>query len=337
MLGKNAQSPPIPFAMKNYDGTANASATPTCWVAKDAGDFAVCTNSPDQRNEPSSGPATNAWSIVLTATEMNADSVVLKITSTGCLDVDIPVITEGVWTATKAGYVDTAVSGVDEAVWSVGTRSLTDKAGFSLATAPPTASEIAAAVWAAGTRTLSSFGTLISDIWNNATRSLTDKAGFALTSAYDRAKDALSRTEATSDKDEVLAAIPEAFDAAAADHNTAGSIGEKINAAGSAADPLTAITPGDYAEGTLGHKLGNLGGNGPIRKVYTAYSTDGTTPLPGCIVTAYKDAAMTTPIDSQVSNSNGQTIWWLQTGNVYMHRSYPGLTFNNPDTEEVTE
>lgn len=48
------------------------------------------------------------------------------------------------------------------------------------------------------------------------------------------------------------------LDAAAAAHNTAGSIGQKINAAGAAADPLTNQVPGSYAQGTGGYVLGHL-------------------------------------------------------------------------------
>ena len=121
----------------------------------------------------------------------------------------------------KTGYsLVSALSAQD--VWGYATRSLTDKAGFSLAqtfpanfedlaitalgkitvgtnddktgysltVTPPTAPEIAAAVWSAGTRTLSSFGTLVADIWAHATRSLTEKTGFSLTADYDAAKTA---------------------------------------------------------------------------------------------------------------------------------------------------
>ncbi len=49
------------------------------------------------------------------------------------------------------------------------------------------------------------------------------------------------------------------LDAAAASHNSAGTIGQKINAAGGAADPLLNAVPGSYAPGTAGYELGNLG------------------------------------------------------------------------------
>ena len=46
------------------------------------------------------------------------------------------------------------------------------------------------------------------------------------------------------------------LDATAASHNTAGTIGQKINAAGGASDPLTNAVPGAYAAGTAGYVLG---------------------------------------------------------------------------------
>jgi len=46
------------------------------------------------------------------------------------------------------------------------------------------------------------------------------------------------------------------LDVAASSHNTAGSIGQKINAAGGASDPLTNAVPGAYAAGTAGYVLG---------------------------------------------------------------------------------
>ena len=52
------------------------------------------------------------------------------------------------------------------------------------------------------------------------------------------------------------------LDGAAADHNTAGSIGAKINAAGAAADPLLNAVPGSYPTGTAGWSLGKIGSGG---------------------------------------------------------------------------
>lgn len=46
------------------------------------------------------------------------------------------------------------------------------------------------------------------------------------------------------------------LDVAASGHNVAGTIGQKINSAGGAADPLTNVVPGSYAAGTAGYAIG---------------------------------------------------------------------------------
>jgi hypothetical protein len=48
------------------------------------------------------------------------------------------------------------------------------------------------------------------------------------------------------------------WDESSAGHNTAGTMGQKLNAAGGATDPLTNTVPGAYAAGTAGFVLGNL-------------------------------------------------------------------------------
>ncbi|MFB3816139.1 MAG: hypothetical protein ACE147_00630 [Candidatus Methylomirabilales bacterium] len=109
-------------------------------------------------------------------------------------------------------------------------------------TAPDSAATIAAAVWASGVRTLTSFGTLVADlaaaVWAYVTRSLTDKVGFA--------------PSATQNASAVL-------DVSAADHKVPGTVGAKINQAGSAADPLENLVPGSYTAGTAGAALGRIG------------------------------------------------------------------------------
>lgn len=103
------------------------------------------------------------------------------------------------------------------------------------------------------------------------------KTGYALTSAYDPAKTAAQADTALSDlvwtdaKAAYLdAAISSAsaptvnqvrdgiLNATAADFDTAGSIGEKINDGGAAGDPLSNAVPGSYPEGTAGFALGEV-------------------------------------------------------------------------------
>jgi hypothetical protein len=87
-------------------------------------------------------------------------------------------------------------------------------------------------------------------------------AATAALTAYDPP----TRTEATSDKGEVIAAMPAAapsaadvadavWDEALAGHAAAGSTGEKLASAAAAGDPWTAELPGTYAEGTAGAAL----------------------------------------------------------------------------------
>lgn len=94
-------------------------------------------------------------------------------------------------------------------------------------------------------------------------------AAAAALTAYDPP----TRTEATSDKNEVLAAMPEGSDAPTAgevadavwdealvDHAVAGSTGARLAAAAAAGDPWTAELPGDYESGTAGALLPSLQG-----------------------------------------------------------------------------
>lgn len=50
------------------------------------------------------------------------------------------------------------------------------------------------------------------------------------------------------------------LDVAASSHNSASTVGAKINAAGSAGDPWSSALPGSYAAGTAGNILGNVVG-----------------------------------------------------------------------------
>jgi hypothetical protein len=56
---------------------------------------------------------------------------------------------------------------------------------------------------------------------------------------------------------EHTAIAADVLDAAGSSHNITGSIGAKINSAGSASDPLASLVPGSYASGTAGNILGN--------------------------------------------------------------------------------
>lgn len=87
------------------DGTENVTATPTCMVALDNGDFADCTNAAVRKIVTSGSVDTGSFHLDLAQAEMNADLVVVRVTATGCLPVVIILAPEAVWTATKAGYI----------------------------------------------------------------------------------------------------------------------------------------------------------------------------------------------------------------------------------------
>lgn len=101
-------------------------------------------------------------------------------------DVDATISAQDVVTAISAKLSTYEGGPVASVTAAVTAGTVTDKAGYSLATAPPTAADIATAVWGATTRTLSGFGTLVADVaagvWAAATRTLTDKTGFRLSS-----------------------------------------------------------------------------------------------------------------------------------------------------------
>lgn len=97
------------FSLLSLDGTENATAVPTCQVALDAGDFALCANAA-VRKVDKDALDTGSFDIVLPAAEMNADVVTFRATAAGCVPVVLELYPEADWTATRAGYVDAAVS-----------------------------------------------------------------------------------------------------------------------------------------------------------------------------------------------------------------------------------
>lgn len=109
--------------------------------------------------------------------------------------------------------------------------------------------------------------------------------------------------------------------ALAASNNTTGTMGQKLNAAGGAADPLTNAVPGSYAPGTAGYVLGtnlddtissrasatvqtiiekilrNKTITDPVGGTITVYDDDNTTIL--FTANIFEDAAGTTPYQGQ--------------------------------------
>ena len=170
-------------------------------------------------------------------------------------------------------------------VWSTTARALTDKAGFA-----PTAAAIAAAVWdelTATARQVGGYGAALK-AWlaalgtdnrvkvsadahtsGETVAAVTDKTGYALATAPPTAAaidTQLSNTHgsrswetgtppAALSGDDVAAAVLDALQAA---HNTAGTIGHSIGAAGVSGDPLLNLVPDGYDPGTAGYALGTM-------------------------------------------------------------------------------
>lgn len=105
MISKNAEYTTAFDAVKT-DGTEDTSTTPTITVSKDGGNFASASNSPTRIQ------TTNVFTIVLTATEMNADLVVVKITGTGLIPRTIILHPETVWTSSKSVFLDAPISDI---------------------------------------------------------------------------------------------------------------------------------------------------------------------------------------------------------------------------------
>lgn len=104
---KNTQKT-IVFALINTNGSANTTASPTCSISKNGGNFAACNGTATRLTL--SAVDTHVFSLVLTDDEMNADVIAVLITATNCVPVVHIFFTEADWSATRAGYIDTLLS-----------------------------------------------------------------------------------------------------------------------------------------------------------------------------------------------------------------------------------
>jgi hypothetical protein len=90
----------------------------------------------------------------------------------------------------------------------------------------------------------------------------TGKIDAAIVAAGDLAQAAADKVWASSTK--AVTSVPavalatSVWDETAASHNTAGSMGNLLNAAGVASDPLLNPVPGGYSSGTAGYVIGNI-------------------------------------------------------------------------------
>lgn len=115
-----------------YDSeTPTDPTSPVVTVAKDTGSFTAATNSPTVVTP-------GRVVIALTATEMNADAIAVKVSSDNLEDQIALFYTEADYTATRAGYLNAGIdtrapasSALDKATWTDARASWIDKLNVS--------------------------------------------------------------------------------------------------------------------------------------------------------------------------------------------------------------
>jgi hypothetical protein len=137
------------------------------------------------------------------------------------------------------------------------------------------------------------------------------------------------------------AAVADAvWDEAISGHSSAGSAGSALAAAGSSGDPWATALPGAYANGTAGNIIGNrivgTAGPGPVRFPYTVTNSSTNAPLDGVQVVVTSDSLGETRLASGVTDINGEVVFFLPAGTVYIWSQKAGYSFSNPDEEVVS-
>jgi hypothetical protein len=134
----------------------------------------------------------------------------------------------------------------------------------SIASGALTAAKFAAgafdAVWTVGTRTLTALGSgLVAEIWNALTAGLSTANSIGKLLVDNVNATISSRaSQASVDALPTAAQIADAnWDEAISGHLSAGTTGAALNAAGSAGDPWSTPLPGAYGAGTAGNIVGN--------------------------------------------------------------------------------
>lgn len=225
-----------------------------------------------------------------------------------------------------ADNLDATVSGVAAAVWAAGSRTLTGAVDLS-ATA-------LAAVWDRATSALTTAGSIGKRLADDVDATISSRSSHTPADVWTSATRTLTSGAAPS-AGTIAAAV---WDEPAGNHTVAGSTGQRLNAAGGAADPLGNAVPGSYAAGTAGYALGRMAaGTGAIAFTYTVYQPDGVTPIDGAEVQVYTDSAMTARVAGPVyTDSAGRVTVYLAAGTYYVRRSHAAWQFANPDTEVVS-
>jgi hypothetical protein len=209
---------------------------------------------------------------------------------------------------------------------------------------PPAASAIADAVWDEATSGHAGAGT--------TGKALTDANNGTAPSAADNATavwGAGSRTLTSGAAPSAAAVADAVWDEGLADHMLADSAGESLAAAGSASsDPWNVPLPGAYTSGKAGWILGTRldaqvsgvasggsPGSGGSQFIYVLTETGTGDPIPDADIWATTDSAGQVVVASGRTNQQGQVIFWLDPGTVYIWRQKTGWNFTNPDTETV--
>lgn len=107
------------------------------------------------------------------------------------------------------------------------------------------------------------------------------------------------------------------LDPAASAHNTSGTIGAKINAAGGASDPLANVVPGSYSAGSAGYALGNLIAQPGATPCTLTFSDNGGAIVGASVWVTTDSAGRTVVAGVVVTNSQGKVVVPLISGNVY--------------------
>lgn len=217
------------FPMLKNDGTVVTGWTsPAATISQDGATAASATNTPTEI-----ASSFGVGYLDLTATEMNADAVIVKatVTNSGALEQVAVLYPQeaGDIRANTTYWDDAAVATPD----STGFPKVTIKDGTGAGEIDLTSGKV----------------------------DVNDKSGFGLAdgaiTAAKVASDAIDADALAADAGSEIAAAVVAQTLTGSEASN--TVGGKLNAAGSAGDPLISDVPGSYDEGTAGWYLGQLG------------------------------------------------------------------------------
>lgn len=303
-----------------YDSTTGllkTGSSPAGTVSLDGGNFAAVTDAPLEIQ------TSGVYELTLTAAEMTADLVTVKVTAAGALAVTLHIQTDTVAAAiaTVDDYVDTEVAAILAAVDTevAAIKAVTDalpNAG-ALTTIQADLDDLQTRVPAAlvGGRMDASVGAMTAGVVT---------AAAVATGAIDAdalAADAVTEIAAGITIPSAAAIADQVWDEAIAAHLGVGSTGEALNAAGGAGDPWITALPGAYGAGTAGKIVGdNL--NAPVADVPTAIEN--------------ADALLSRPISSIEGGVHPFRSLYGLIAKLVNKTSIAGNTLTITETDDVT-